>query len=63
MKVVVDYQACESNGLCMLAAPDVFDPRDDDDLYLLTEEPPAALRGAVEAAIRACPKKALGLVE
>ena len=40
MRVVVDYDLCESNALCMAAAPEVFEVRDDDFLYVLNEEPP-----------------------
>jgi ferredoxin len=61
MRVVVDYKLCESNALCMEAAPDVFEVRDDDLLYVLNEQPPAEQREAVEAAVRACPKQALSL--
>ncbi len=39
-RVVVDFDKCESNALCMAAAPEVFEVRDDDFLYVLQEEPP-----------------------
>ena len=39
MRVVVDYDLCESNALCMDAAPEVFEVRDDDFLYVLNETP------------------------
>ena len=39
MRVVVDYDLCESNALCMAAAPEVFEVRDDDFLYVLQDEP------------------------
>ena len=35
MRVVVDFDLCESNALCMAAAPEVFEVRDDDFLYVL----------------------------
>jgi ferredoxin len=63
MKVVVDYDVCESNAICMGLAPEVFEVRDDDNLYLLQENPPEALRAKVEAAVRSCPKQAITLVE
>ena len=44
MRVVVDYDLCESNALCMAAAPEVFEVRDDDFLYVLQDEPPEELR-------------------
>ena len=40
MRVVVDFDLCESNALCMAAAPEVFEVRDDDLLYVLDENPP-----------------------
>ena len=47
----------------MAAAPEVFEVRDDDFLYVLQEEPPEELRGKVEAAARACPKAAIKVVD
>ena len=61
MRVVVDYDRCESNGLCMEAAPEVFEVRDDDFLYLLQENPPEELRSKVEEAVRRCPKQAISI--
>ena len=64
MRVEVNWDACESNALCMAAAPEVFEVRDDDFLYLLIEgEIPEELRSKVEEAVRVCPKQALTLVE
>ncbi len=63
MRVVVDYGRCESNALCMAAAPEVFEVRDDDQLYVLDEHPPESLRAKVEQAVRACPKIALSIEE
>ena len=59
MKVIVDYDLCESNAVCMGIAPEVFEVRDDDNLYLLQEEPPEELRSKVEEAVRRCPKAAI----
>ena len=59
MRVEVDYDQCESNALCMGAAPEVFEVRDDDFLYLLTEEPGEELRDKVLQAERLCPKRAI----
>jgi ferredoxin len=63
MRIVVDYTLCESNAVCMRLAPEVFEVRDDDRLYLRTEQPPEALRARVEEAVRRCPKQALSLVD
>lgn len=59
MRVEVDYDQCESNALCMGAAPEVFEVRDDDFLYLLIEEPAEELHGRVRQAERMCPKGAI----
>jgi len=61
MKVVVDYDLCESNAVCMGIAPEVFEVRDDDFLYVLQENPPEELRAKVEEAVRMCPKQAISL--
>jgi ferredoxin len=61
--IIVDYSLCESNALCVQAAPEVFEVRDDDLLYLLDEAPSEQLRLKVEAAVRACPKQAIRLQE
>lgn len=63
MRVIVDFDLCESNALCMAAAPEVFEVRDDDFLYVLQEEPPEDLREKVRAAARACPKVAITVVD
>jgi ferredoxin len=59
MKVVVDFDLCESNAICMGIAPEVFEVRDDDFLYVLEENPDESLRPKVEQAVRSCPKQAI----
>lgn len=61
MRVVVDFDLCESNALCMAAAPEVFEVRDDNFLYVLQENPPETLRAKVEEAVQRCPRKAISL--
>ncbi|HJE57183.1 MAG TPA: ferredoxin [Nocardiopsis listeri] len=61
MRVEVDFDQCESNALCMGAAPEVFEVGDDDFLYLLTDEPAEELREKVRQAERLCPKQAITL--
>jgi ferredoxin len=63
MRIVVDYALCESNAVCMRLVPEVFEVRDDDRLYLRTEQPPETLRARVEEAVRRCPKQALLLLD
>ena len=54
-KVVVDFDVCESNAVCMGIAPEVFEVRDDDFLYILQENPDDDLRPRVEQAVRQRP--------
>ncbi|MDE0928728.1 MAG: ferredoxin [Acidimicrobiales bacterium] len=61
MRIVVDYDLCESNAICMDLAPDVFEVRDDDFLYVLNETPSDDRREVMEDAVRRCPKQAIAL--
>lgn len=63
MRVVVDFDLCESNAICMGIAPEVFEVRDDDFLYILQENPPAELHDRVRQAAERCPKQAITLEE
>jgi ferredoxin len=62
VKVVVDFDKCKSNAVCMAAAPEVFEVRDDNFLYILQDEPSEELRPKVEQAVRTCPTGAISLV-
>jgi len=61
MKIVVDYDLCESNAACMQILPQVFEVRDDDFLYVLDESPAEELRSKVEECVGRCPKQAISL--
>jgi ferredoxin len=61
MRVVVDFDKCKSNAVCMGVAPEVFEVRDDGYLYILQEEPPDELRPKVEDAVRQCPTGAISV--
>jgi ferredoxin len=63
MRVVVDFDLCESNAVCMGIAPEVFEVRDDDFLYILNETPPEEMRGKIEEAVQRCPKQAISIAE
>ena len=63
MRVVVDLNQCEANGLCMGVVPEVFDLTDDDELILLQEHPDESLRELVEEAVRQCPRQAISIEE
>ena len=54
MKVVVDFDLCESNAVCMGIAPEVFEVREDDFLYVLDEHPPEELRPKLEQWEKLC---------
>ena len=63
MRIVVDFDLCESNAVCMGIAPEVFEVRDDDFLYILNETPPEDLRPKIEEAVARCPKQAISIAE
>ena len=63
MKVTVDYDLCESNAVCMGIAPEVFEVRDDDFLYLLTDQPDPSHHDAVRLAVERCPRQAISISE
>ena len=60
MRVRIDQNKCCGAGQCVLAAPEVFDQRDNDAIViLLNESPPESARAEVEQAIRLCPALAI----
>lgn len=59
MKIIVDFDICQSHGLCTEAAPELFEIRDDGFLYILNEAPPEALRAKAEKARVECPTGAI----
>jgi ferredoxin len=63
MKIVIDYDLCEANAVCMDVCPECFRVEDDDSTTILMEQPPEDLRGKVEEAVRLCPRQAISIVE
>ena len=63
MRVVVDFDLCESNALCVGLAPTIFAIDDDDYLQVEEGELDEDLVPAVEAAVQACPKQAISLAK
>ena len=63
MKVVVNLNVCDLHGLCVEAAPEVFQIGDDGALHVLEETPPEGLRAKVNAAVRECPTGAISIEE
>lgn len=61
MKIHLDTDQCEANGVCVGIAPDVFELDDDDYLHIHEEEASDARRAELEEAVAQCPKAALRL--
>ena len=63
IKVVVDFDLCESNERCVEAAPSVFRVNDKDELEILDESPPDGMLEELRDAERVCPRGAISIVE
>ena len=63
MKVVVDFDKCDSNGVCCGIAPEVFELDDQNFLVIKQENPGEELRGMMEECVRSCPTGAISLEE
>jgi ferredoxin len=64
MNITVDEGKCCGAGQCVLAAPDVFDQRDDDGIVVLLDAtPPPEQYGAVREAAAVCPAVAIDVHE
>lgn len=60
MKITLDEALCDAHGECVVAAPEVFDIGDDDDVARVLEESPGEhLREKAELAARLCPVAAI----
>ena len=62
-RVSVDWDLCESNGVCEGIVPATFHLDDDDLLQVANPEVTDANRSAIERAVASCPKSALSIVE
>jgi ferredoxin len=64
MRISVDLEKCIGAGQCALAAPEVFDQRDDDGtVVLLTDVPQDELKADVREAAMLCPAQVISLDE
>ncbi|MCH7600383.1 MAG: ferredoxin [Myxococcales bacterium] len=63
MKVVVDYDLCEANALCMKAAPEIFRVEEDDTLTIKIDVVPEDLKEKAREAARLCPRQAITFEE
>jgi ferredoxin len=62
MRIFVDEDKCCGAGSCVLAAPDVFDQRDEDGVVVLLDAEPAEhLHAAVREAAEVCPAAAINV--
>ncbi|MGV9394230.1 ferredoxin [Streptomyces olivaceus] len=64
MKLSVDEDRCCGAGACVLAAPEVFDQRDEDGVVVLLDDTPGDDRhAAVREAAAMCPAAAIEVTE
>jgi ferredoxin len=60
MRVIRNATTCALHGECVMAAPEVFEIRDDDEVVtVLDSEPGEELRERVENAALACPTSSI----
>jgi len=63
VKIVVNYDLCEGNAVCVTAAPEVFAVDENDFVELRVAEPGPEMLAKVKEAVRRCPRNALSLGE
>jgi ferredoxin len=63
LRVVVDADQCQGNGMCAMIAPEVFALDDDSVAHTLAADVTAEDEPAVREAVDLCPRSALSLVE
>jgi len=64
MRVELDEPKCVASGQCVVAAPEVFDQRDEDGIaVLLVEDPGAEMLDGVREAVAVCPAAAIRLTQ
>lgn len=63
MRIEVDWDLCESNGVCMGIIPEVFELGDDDMLTVHQTEVTPEIEERVRDAVRQCPRQAISIKE
>ncbi len=58
MKVAVDFDTCDGNGVCMSICHEVFDVQEDG-LHVLQDQPDDDLRQQLKGAEVSCPTQAI----
>ncbi|MFD4553895.1 ferredoxin [Streptomyces sp. NPDC058469] len=62
MQISIDFDKCCGAGQCVLAAPEVFDQRDEDGIVLLLDsDPPTEEYENVRQAAAVCPAAAIAV--
>lgn len=63
LKIVVDEDECEANGVCVGIDAEIFELDDDEKLHIHVERPEGEQLGRAREAVDSCPKRALFLKE
>lgn len=64
IKIHIDEHKCVGAGQCVMAAPEVFDQREEDGVVvLLQQDPPESQAAAVRKAAKLCPALAIRVEE
>jgi len=61
MRIVVDFDLCQSHALCTEAAPEIFEITEDGFLNVKIEQPDEKLRAKAQRAVAVCPTQAIRL--
>jgi ferredoxin len=61
VKILLDLDLCEANGLCMDACDQVFEVTEHDVLVIHEDKVTPQLNNAIREAVRLCPRGALTL--
>ena len=62
-RIELDRNRCEGHGMCVSAAPGLFELTDDGDLQVLDAEVSADAVSAARTAADACPVRALQILD
>ena len=63
MRVSVNMDLCCGHAICVDAAPEVFEMRDDNKAHVLAEHFGEESRAYIEEAVRICPQMAIDAYE
>lgn len=61
--IELDRNRCEGHGMCVSAAPEIFELTDDGELQVLAAEVPADQCSEARTAADACPVRALQILD